>query len=213
MSPTPTPAQHWEAVYAAKQPHELGWFQAEPTASLALIRSLALPRQAAIIDIGGGDSRLADFLLAEGYEDLTVLDLSGTALARARQRLGAQADRVQWLEGDVLTFVPTRHYALWHDRAVFHFLTTPAGVAHYLQVARLALAPGGYLALGTFSTSGPARCSGLPVQQYNADTLTTQLREGFRRLRCLTEDHLTPTNTPQNFLFCSFQRQPAESAT
>ncbi|GAC1376552.1 MAG: class I SAM-dependent methyltransferase [Hymenobacter sp.] len=212
MAPVLTPTQHWEAVYAAKQPHELGWFQAEPTASLTLIRDLALPRQAAIIDIGGGDSRLVDFLLAEGYEDVTVLDLSGTALARARQRLGAQADRVQWLEADVRTFVPTRPYALWHDRAAFHFLTTAPEVAQYLQVARGALAPGAYLALGTFSTRGPARCSGLPVQQYSADTLTAQLREGFRNLRCRSEDHLTPSHTPQNFLFCTFQRQPAESA-
>ena len=157
--------------------------------------------------MGGGDSRLVDYLLDAGYENVTVLDISGAALARAQQRLGPRQHRVQWLEADVREFRPAGQYALWHDRAAFHFLTTAAEVAQYLRLARTAIAPGGFLTMGTFSAAGPAQCSGLPVRQYSEATLGQQLRSGFRKLRCRTEDHETPFHTTQNFLFCSFQRQ------
>ncbi|WP_019948665.1 class I SAM-dependent methyltransferase [Hymenobacter aerophilus] len=202
--------QHWETVYDTRQPHQVSWTQEVPATSLEFIRGFALPRQAPIIDVGGGDSKLVDFLLAEGYENLTVLDISGAALARARQRLGpAAASRVQWLEADVRDFQPPQTYALWHDRAAFHFLTAAPDVARYLALARAAVVPGGYLTMGTFSPEGPTRCSGLPIRQYSEQQLTEQLHQGFRKLRCRTEDHHTPFQTTQNFLFCSFRRQLA----
>ncbi len=208
MVPASPPKQHWENVYATRQPHEVSWFQAVPATSLAFINAFELPRHAPIIDVGGGDSLLVDHLLAAGYEDVTVLDISGAALARAQQRLGARADRVQWLEADIRAFVPTRRYALWHDRAAFHFLTTGAEVTQYLHHARAAVNHGGYLTMGTFALDGPTRCSGLPISQYSEDTLARALADGFTKLRCLTEAHRTPAQTIQSFLFCSFQRQP-----
>jgi SAM-dependent methyltransferase len=201
------PKQHWETVYGTRQPHEVSWTEAVPATSLEFIRGFHLPRQAAIIDVGGGDSRLVDFLLAEGYDNLSVLDISGAALARARQRLGAAADRVQWIEADVRDFQPPQPYHLWHDRAAFHFLTTAPDIARYLTLARTAVAPGGYLTMGTFSRSGPSACSGLPIRQYSEQDLGEQLKHGFTKLRCRTTDHVTPFHTTQNFLFCSFRRQ------
>lgn len=212
MTTLPDPKRHWEALYAARQPHEVSWTQAVPATSLAFIRSFGLPRQAAIIDIGGGDSRLVDHLLAEGYDNLTVLDISGAALARARRRLGPLAARVQWLEADIRTFEPPARYAVWHDRAAFHFLTSAPEVTRYLDQARAALQPAGFLTMGTFSPAGPTQCSGLPVRQYSEDALSAALQEGFTKIRCLTEDHETPFHTTQNFLFCSFQRRPTGPA-
>jgi SAM-dependent methyltransferase len=203
---------HWEKIYAHKQPHELSWTQPVPATSFQFIEAFNLPREAPIIDVGGGDSRLVDYLLAAGYRNLTVLDISGAALARAQQRLGAAARHVRWVEADVRAFVPPTRYALWHDRAAFHFLTTAPEIAHYLHLARTAVAPGGFLTLGTFSPAGPTTCSGLPIRQYSEASLTAELHTGFRKLRCLTEDHQTPFQTTQNFLFCSFQRQTAPAA-
>ncbi len=212
MPDAPDPKRHWETLYAARQPHEVSWTQAVPTTSLAFIRSFALPKAAAIIDIGGGDSRLVDSLLDEGYENVSVLDISGAALARARQRLGPRQSRVQWIEADIRDFVPPARYAVWHDRAAFHFLTTAPEIARYLHRARAAIVPAGFLTMGTFSPAGPTQCSGLPIRQYSEDTLSAELREGFTKIRCLTEDHHTPFHTTQNFLFCSFQRRPAGAA-
>lgn len=206
MAHAPDPKRHWETIYAAKQPHEVSWTQAVPATSLEFIRAFALPKSAPIIDVGGGDSRLVDYLLDAGYENVTVLDISGAALARAQQRLGAHQHRVQWLEADIRDFRPPTQYALWHDRAAFHFLTTPPEVAQYLRLARAAIVPGGFLTMGTFSVAGPTQCSGLPIRQYSEATLGRQLCTGFRKLRCRTEDHETPFQTTQNFLFCSFQR-------
>lgn len=212
-TPTPDPRQHWQTVYGTRQPHEVSWTQPVPATSLEFIHSFKLPRQAPIIDVGGGDSRLVDHLLAEGYENLTVLDISGEALARARQRLGpAAAGRVQWLETDVLDFQPPQTYALWHDRATFHFLTTAPDIARYLALARAAVVPNGYLSMGTFSPAGPTSCSGLPIRQYSEQQLAGQLRQGFQKLRCRTEDHHTPFQTTQNFLFCAFRRQQLAAA-
>ncbi len=150
-----------------------------------------------------------DFLLDEGYEDLTVLDISATALARARQRLGARARQVKWVASDVLTFRPTVPFDVWHDRATFHLLTTPAQVTRYLALARRAVRPAGYLTIGTFSPDGPTTCSGLTIRQYSEETLTGKLRREFEKIRCRIEDHVTPFQTVQNLLFCSFWRQEA----
>ncbi|SNC64245.1 Methyltransferase domain-containing protein [Hymenobacter gelipurpurascens] len=206
MRSTPDSKTHWDNLYAAKQPHEVSWTQPVPTASLNFIHSFALPKEAPIIDIGGGDSLLVDHLLAEGYQNLTVLDISGKALAKAQQRLGKLSQRVRWIEADIREFVPDTSYALWHDRAAFHFLTTTPDTSRYLDVTRQALQPEGFLVLSTFSLEGPDRCSGLPVQQYSEPTLSARMPEGFTKMRCIQQEHYTPFQTTQSFLFCAFRR-------
>lgn len=195
--------QHWETVFDTKQPNEVSWTQDIPQTSLDFIHSFNLPKSASIIDIGGGDSKLVDFLLDEGFENVTVLDISEKALERAKQRLGDKANRVKWIVSDVTEFNPDTHYDVWHDRAAFHFLTTPDQVEKYLSAARKGVK--GYLAIGTFSENGPKKCSGLDIKQYSEETLQAQLLKGFTKIRCITEDHVTPFNTVQNFLFCSFK--------
>jgi hypothetical protein len=196
---------HWENVYSTKQPHEVSWTQEVPTTSLNLIRSFAIDKSAGIIDIGGGDSNLVDFLLDEGYTNISVLDISVEALERAKKRLGAKADSVKWIESDITEFKPTEQYAVWHDRAAFHFLTTPEQIANYVDTAAKAVT--GYLAIGTFSENGPKRCSGLDITQYNEEKLESTFSAGFEKIECLTEDHTTPFNTTQNFIFCSFKKR------
>jgi len=198
---------HWDNIYRSKQPGEVSWTQETPATSLAFIHSFGLPRTAKIVDIGGGDSRLVDCLLDEGFEDITVLDISGLALDRARWRLGKRADRVTWVEQDIIEYQPTGAFDLWHDRAAFHFLTTVEQVTTYLSVARESVRTGGYAVVGTFSDQGPNRCSGLPVRRYDEKLLTGELSVGFSKLRCVTEEHVTPFKTRQHFLFCSFRRR------
>lgn len=198
---------HWENIYRNKQPQELSWTQAVPSSSLTFIHSFHLPKTARIIDVGGGDSRLVDYLLDEGFEDITVLDISGEALDRARKRLKSRADKVKWVEEDITKFEPESSFDCWHDRATFHFLTTKDQVKKYLSAARKGIAEAGYAVIGTFSTSGPDKCSGLPIRRYNEQNLTKELDKGFKKIKCITEDHTTPFRTKQNFLFCSFKRK------
>lgn len=195
--------QHWEKIYAEKQPDEVSWTQDIPETSLAFLRETELPKSARIIDIGGGDSKLVDFLLAAGYENITVLDISGKALERAKERLGPLAGKVTWIVSDITTFEPEGHYDWWHDRAAFHFLTTPAQIDKYVNTARQAVK--GYLTIGTFSVDGPTKCSGLTIKQYDETALQQQWSDGFTKVKCITEDHLTPFNTKQHFLFCTFK--------
>ena len=196
---------HWENVYTTKQPHEVSWTQGVPATSLNLIRSFAIDKSAGIIDIGGGDSNLVDFLLDEGYTNISVLDISSEALERAKKRLGAKADNVKWIESDITEFKPTEQYAVWHDRAAFHFLTTPEQIANYVATAAEAVT--GYLAIGTFSENGPKRCSGLDITQYSEEKLENTFTARFKKTDCLTEDHTTPFNTTQNFIFCSLKKR------
>ncbi len=202
---------HWENVYASKASEAVSWYQPEPKPSLELIDTLKLEPTANIIDMGGGDSRLVDHLLHRGFSEITVLDLSQTALDKTRKRLGPEAGKVRWIASDVLDFSPARPFDLWHDRAAFHFLTDPVEVQSYLRILRESLKPGGYLILGTFSTEGPNRCSGLPVQQYSAQSLQALLGCEFRPLRCFLRDHITPGSARQNFLYCLFQRQAGKT--
>jgi trans-aconitate methyltransferase len=154
--------------------------------------------------VGGGDSKLVDYLLAEGYENLTVLDLSANAIERAKQRLGPeQAAKVTWLVTDVLDFQPEQAYDLWHDRATFHFLTAPEAIQQYQQLVQKAVKK--YMVMGTFSDQGPDKCSGLPVRQYSAGQLTALFAPEFRKIRCEHAEHRTPSGQPQAFLFCSFK--------
>ena len=196
---------HWETVYNTKQPNEVSWTQDVPQTSLDFIHSFNLPKTARIIDIGGGDSKLVDFLLDEGYENVTVLDISEKALERAKSRLGERADKITWVASDIAEFAPSINYDVWHDRATFHFLTTPDQIATYIAIARTAV--DGYMTIGTFSENGPKKCSGLEIRQYSEEQLQEQLTIGFDKVRCVTEDHITPFNTTQNFLFCSFKKK------
>lgn len=196
--------QHWDKVYETKQPNEVSWTQETPKTSLDFIHSYNLPKSASIIDVGGGDSKLVDYLLEEGFENLTVLDISDKALERAKARLGDKADKVKWIASDITEFRPDAKYDVWHDRATFHFLTTSEQIVTYLSTARSAI--NGYLTIGTFSDKGPKKCSGLEIKQYTEPELATQLSDGFEKIRCITEDHTTPFNTTQNFLFCSFKK-------
>lgn len=195
---------HWENVYASKQPEEVSWTQDVPQTSLDFIRSFNLPKTANIIDIGGGDSKLVDCLLDQGYQNITVLDISAKALDKAKSRLGERGAYVKWIVSDITEFSPSEQYDVWHDRATFHFLVSAEQIEKYLDSARKAV--NGYLTIGTFSKNGPEKCSGLEIRQYSEEQLDFQLSDDFQKMRCITEDHTTPFNTRQNFLFCSFKR-------
>lgn len=199
--------EHWEKVYATKQPHEVSWTQEKPKTSLDFFQSFKLDKNAKIIDIGGGDSKLVDYLLDEGYENISVLDISSNAIERAKQRLGDKATKVNWIVSDVTEFKPNEKYDCWHDRATFHFLTKNEEVNSYLEIAQKAI--NSYMVIGTFSENGPKKCSMLDVHQYTEDELQIQLEKGFEKIKCVNEDHITPFNTTQNFLFCSFKRKSA----
>ncbi|MEZ0486738.1 class I SAM-dependent methyltransferase [Fibrella aquatica] len=198
---------HWETVYETKSPDQVSWTQEVPKTSLDFIRSFELDKTAAIIDIGGGDSTLVDWLLTEGYTNVTVLDISAVALEKAKKRLGDKAKTINWVVSDVTEFEPTTTFDVWHDRATFHFLTTDEQVATYMETARKSV--DGFMSIGTFSENGPTKCSGLSIKQYTEETLSTELENGFDKLRCITEDHITPFNTTQNFVFCSFKKRVA----
>lgn len=196
--------KHWETIYETKKPGQVSWTQDVPSTSLDFIHGFHLPKNAPIIDIGGGDSKLVDYLVDEGYENITVLDISQKALDRVKERLGEKAGKVNWVVSDVTEFHPETQYAVWHDRATFHFLTTAEQIEKYLATAENAVT--GFMTIGTFSDNGPEKCSGLPVKQYNESQLQAQLQHGFDKIRCITEDHVTPFQTKQNFLFCSFKK-------
>ncbi|CAN5158097.1 class I SAM-dependent methyltransferase [soil metagenome] len=196
--------KHWDKVYETKNHDQVSWTQEVPKTSLDFIHSFGLTKTAKIIDIGGGDSKLADYLLEEGFENITVLDISAKALNKAKKRLGDKANKIKWVVTDITEFEPNTIFDVWHDRATFHFLTTHDQVAKYMETARKSVK--GFLTIGTFSENGPEKCSGLSIKQYSEETLTTELKNGFDKLRCITENHKTPFNTTQNFLFCSFKR-------
>ena len=196
---------HWEKVYATKTPEEVSWTQAHPKSSLKLIQDAAKSKESSIIDIGGGDSVLADCLLADGFTDITVLDISKHALDRAAKRLGEKASLVNWIESDIRDFSPPKTYNIWHDRAVFHFLTAPEDIHRYLDLVSHFVT--GELILATFSNEGPTRCSGLEVKQYDIKSLCSLFDSAFDLVESFTEDHITPFDTKQNFLFARFKRR------
>ncbi|MFS4430455.1 class I SAM-dependent methyltransferase [Chryseobacterium sp. S90] len=196
---------HWENVYETKNPDQVSWTQKKPQTSLDFIKSSELGKEAKIIDIGGGDSNLVDFLLEEGYENITVLDISANALEKAQKRLGNLAGKVKWIATDITAFQPTETYDIWHDRAAFHFLTTPEQVLKYIDIAEKNV--NNFIILGTFSKNGPTKCSGLDIQQYDEESLSEKFKESFEKIKCITEDHITPFETVQNFVFCSFKKR------
>lgn len=199
---------HWETVYRSKSPDEVSWHQDQPHVSLELIEGTGLSRTSGIIDIGGGASRLVDFLLASGYGDLTVLDISAAALEHARGRLGAAGAGVRWIEADVTRFSPDRTWLLWHDRAAFHFLTGDDDRRRYVEVLERALARDGQAIIATFAPDGPKRCSGLDIVRYDARSLSGALGRNFKLIESRTETHLTPQGREQRFGFHLFARRP-----
>ncbi|MGH3505062.1 MAG: class I SAM-dependent methyltransferase [Nocardioidaceae bacterium] len=199
-------SQHWDEVYQNKGASQVSWFQQNPTVSLALLDRAGVDTTAPIVDVGGGASVLAGRLLERGYGDVSVLDVSADALRLARQRLGESAGDVHFEHVDLLDWSPQRRYTVWHDRAVFHFLTEPGQRARYREVVAAALAPGGFLIVGTFAADGPERCSGLPVARYAPDELAGQLGTGFTVVATRREHHHTPAGVDQPFTWLLARR-------
>ena len=197
---------HWEGVYTSKGERDVSWFQENPSPSLALIAGIGAAPAAAIIDIGGGASRLVDHLIDRGFQDVTVLDLSAAALEAAKARLGERAGLAQWLVADATRWQPSRTYDVWHDRAAFHFLTEESDRTAYIARLRQGLKIGGHIIIATFALDGPEKCSGLPVMRYDAARLAQTLGPGLKLLRSLGNDHATPWGAHQQFQFSVLQR-------
>lgn len=197
---------HWETVYTTKRENEVSWFQENPALSLELIGLAQLTPKSAIVDIGGGASRLVDNLVARGFQNVTVLDLSESALAAAKARLGDQADNVKWAVADVTMWEPPESYDLWHDRAAFHFLTDDAARLAYVDRLKKALKPMGHAIIGTFALDGPERCSGLPVTRYDSVSLAAALGREFELIGTRPHEHVTPWGATQQFQFSAFRR-------
>jgi SAM-dependent methyltransferase len=192
---------HWNQVYETKGADDISWFQARPEMSLRLIAATGVAKADAILDVGGGTSTLVDHLLDEGYRDLTVLDISGAALSRARARLGRRVDLVRRVEADITAFRADQQFRVWHDRAVFHFLTEPDDQRRYAAALAQALPVGAHAIIGTFAIDGPERCSGLPVARYDAERMVAVLESTFRLIEQVDEIHLTPWQSEQRFSF------------
>jgi 2-polyprenyl-3-methyl-5-hydroxy-6-metoxy-1,4-benzoquinol methylase len=196
---------HWETVYTTKGENEVSWFQENPALSLELIELARPTPQSAIVDIGGGASRLVDSLVARGFRNVTVLDLSEAALAAAKARLGDRGQSVHWLTADVTRWYPTQTYDIWHDRAAFHFLTEPSDRDAYVARLKQAMKPDGHAIIGTFALDGPEKCSGLPVNRYDAASLGAALGASFELIDTRRHEHATPWNSIQRFQFCVFR--------
>ncbi len=198
---------HWENLYSNKAPDEVSWFQHEPTFSLELITKEELSTEAAIIDVGGGASKLTPRLFDKGYKNLSVLDISATALDHAKEAFGEIANKMEWIESDITEFNPPHSYDVWHDRAVFHFLTKAEDRTKYIEILNSALNVGGYLVLAAFAIGGPEKCSGLEIVQYDLDTLAQELGDDYRLLEQRTELHNTPSGKEQQFNYFRFIRE------
>lgn len=195
--------EHWEYIYTTKTPQEVSWTEYKPQTSLNMIAKFDLPKSAKIIDIGGGDSLLVDYLLELGYTNITVLDISETAIDRAKLRLGNRANKVKWIVSDIRDFTPPESYDLWHDRAAFHFLTTNIHIEYYLdKVAKHTR----HLVLGTFSKTGPLKCSGLEITRYDEQKIRETFCPPFDLIECFNKDHITPFDAVQNFMFARLSK-------
>ncbi|HEU4717019.1 MAG TPA: class I SAM-dependent methyltransferase [Bacteroidia bacterium] len=202
-----SPKEHWEKVFATKAENEVSWFQPYPKTSVEFLELFDLPLHANIIDVGGGDSHFIDVLVERGYRNIYLLDISSNAIERTKKRLGSKADHVHYIVSDITEFTPPVQFDFWHDRAAFHFLTDEERINRYVSIAEKGISEKGYLILGTFSEAGPEKCSGLDIRQYSQASMSSRFEKRFERIRCVTEDHVTPFNTTQNFLFCSFRKR------
>jgi 2-polyprenyl-3-methyl-5-hydroxy-6-metoxy-1,4-benzoquinol methylase len=199
-------AGHWEQVYETRSTDEVSWFQAEPSVSRRLVED-AVGTHGSVVDVGAGASRLVDLLLDDGFRDLTVLDVSARALAVVRQRLGRRSSAVTWVHGDVLDWQPGRTFDVWHDRAVFHFLTDPQDRSRYVELVEGAVRPGGTVIMVTFAPDGPTHCSGLPVSRSDAAGLATAFGEAFVLSHAEREEHVTPSGAVQPFTWAVLHRR------
>jgi SAM-dependent methyltransferase len=199
--------EHWNQIYQTKATDDLSWTQRRSDLSLALIAASGISKDAGIIDVGGGTSTLIDFLLDDGYTHLAVLDWSGVALNQSRSRLGVRANAVEWFEADVTSFTPPLRFGLWHDRAVFHFLTAADDRCGYLATLRRTLQPGGMVIISTFALDGPPKCSGLDVMRYDEQSIAAELGAEFRLQEVRRETHITPGQIEQRFNYFLFQWQ------
>jgi len=202
-----TTKPHWENVYETKSAHEVSWYRPRLDVSLQLIDSVLTDPGSAIIDIGGGESTLVDDLIRSGRSDVTVLDISQAALDATKARLGASADSVSWISADITTVdLGFGRYDLWHDRAVFHFLTRPEDRDAYIQRVRQAVKPQGYIVVATFGPDGPLKCSGLDIVRYDSNSLVVAFGDGFDLLDTTTEIHKTPWDSEQKFVYCLMRK-------
>ncbi|MCK4709732.1 MAG: class I SAM-dependent methyltransferase [Gammaproteobacteria bacterium] len=198
---------HWESIYRDKSSADVSWYQLKPGLSLELIHKSQVAHDEPVMDVGGGASKLVDHLVDEGYSKLAVLDISATALATTRQRLGKKALQVEWFEQDLVTFNPEHSFSLWHDRAVFHFLTNKADREKYIKVLRRALSKNAQFIIAAFAIGGPEKCSGLDIVQYDAEKLQAELGDDFELLEQKSEVHMTPSNKKQEFTYFRFKKR------
>jgi ubiquinone/menaquinone biosynthesis C-methylase UbiE len=199
---------HWEKIYAAKADDQVSWFQMQPQQSLDLIHSTGVVKTAQIIDVGAGASTLVDYLLGDGFKNITVLDISPTALDRAKARLGARASKLTWIEADITqSSLPQSYYDVWHDRAVFHFLTATEDRQKYVALVRRSLKPGGHIVVASFAPDGPTQCSGLDVMRYSPQSIHHEFGADFEVVESRSETHLTPSGVQQKFIYCYCRKQ------
>jgi len=199
--------QHWENVYEKKSDDEVSWYEETPATALSLITDLNLNKDAVIIDVGGGNSNLIEKLQQQGFSKLSVLDISKKALERTKYKLEQKAEKVQWIVSDILDFQPNQQYDLWHDRAVFHFLTESEDIDSYVELVSQSVKKNGYFILATFSKSGPLKCSGLEISQYDKQTLLDLFNTEFNLIKSFEEVHHTPFNSEQNFIYSLFKKK------
>ena len=200
------PSAHWDSVYSRKEPTEVSWFEPTPRASLELIESMELDRGAPVVDVGAGASHLAGELLSRGFQDVTAIDVSAAAAGRARADLGSDAAKVKWVTADIRAHRFGREFALWHDRAVLHFMVDPADRAAYIETARMSIASDGHAVIATFGPDGPTTCSGLPVRRYSASELAEAMGSDFTLVSSREVRHETPTGNPQQFVYAHLRR-------
>ncbi|MCU7914540.1 MAG: class I SAM-dependent methyltransferase [Candidatus Thiodiazotropha sp. (ex Gloverina cf. vestifex)] len=198
---------HWENIYQGKASNDVSWYQKEPILSLDLIRVTRIVKDEPIIDAGGGASLLVDYLCRGGYTNLSVLDISGKALASTKERLAELSSQITWHEADITNFVAPQTYSVWHDRAVFHFLTESVDRRKYIEVLNRSLKPGGHLIIAAFAVGGPEKCSGLDIVQYDVDKISRELGKGFQLQEVRDEIHMTPADKEQKFIYFRFTRQ------
>ena len=198
--------EHWENVYRTKEDQEVGWYQPNPETSIRLVRTYSTSKDDSIIDVGGGNSHLIQHLLNEGYTDLSVMDISIHAINRNKIRFGSEADKINWIESNILEFNSDQDFQIWHDRAVFHFLTDNADMRSYCEIASQHIKQGGFLILGTFSETGPKMCSGLPITQYSEESFCSIFEEKFELIECFDDTHTTPSGNSQDFVWVVFKK-------